>query len=354
MKKVLIALLIILAVALFLLWKEQRSLFDGIPESSVKEEWPVPLGLPPIPWPADNPYSKKKAELGRMLYFDKRLSSDGTISCASCHVLDRAFSDDKKISQGIRGHVGTRHAPTVINSAYQPLQFWDGRALTLEEQAKGPLSNPNEMTLADNVHDAYQQCHKRIKSIAGYRPLFKEVFGRDECSVDDVVKAIATFERTVLSGNSPYDRYMAGDKTAMNEEQIAGLQVFKRVKCGNCHFGPNFTDGRFQNIGVGTDKPEPDVGRYGITKETRDWAAFKTPTLREAEKSHPYMHDGSHQTLEEVVEYYDVGGIPNRNLHPLMKPLHLTAKEKAELVAFLKALNGEGWQHFTEPDTFPE
>lgn len=321
---------------------------------SAKEELTVPLGLPPIPWPANNPYSKKKADLGRLLYFDKRLSSDGTISCGTCHSIPHAFTDRKPVSTGIHGHQGTRHSPTVINSAYQKSYFWDGRAATLEDQCKGPIANPMEMTAIADATKAHEECHIRVKAIKGYRTLFKEVFGNDDCSIGDIAKAIATFERTVLSGNSPYDRYKAGDKTAMTAEQIEGYHVFRKSGCADCHSGFNFTDGRFLNIGVGMDKPNPDPGRYGITHYPSQMGAFKVPTLRDVENTYPYMHDGSLKSLEEVVDYYDKGGLPNPHLNPLIRPLHLTAKEKKALVNFMKALSGEGWQHFKEPEQFPQ
>lgn len=338
---------------LIFLWRDRQAfethhLLEGEPEELV-----VPLGLPPIPWPENNPYSKKKAELGRLLYFDKRLSTDGTISCATCHSVRRAFTDHRRIALGIVGRIGSRHSPTVLNSAYQKLLFWDGRAASLEDQAKGPIGNPKEMTLIDNVHEAHLQCRSRVRGISGYLSLFKEVFGEENCTIDDIAKAIATFERTVLSGNSAFDRYQAGDKSAMSEEQIRGYQLYKRTGCINCHGGPNFEDGRFLNIGIGMDAEHPDLGRYLITKEDKDWGAFKVPTLREVENTYPYMHNGSLQTLEDVVEYYDKGGIPNRNLHPLMRPLHLSEEDKRALVSFMKALSGEGWQHFTEPKYFP-
>lgn len=313
-----------------------------------------PLGLPKMRWPDDNPYSKEKAELGRTLYFDKRLSTDGTISCATCHVTRLAFTDRKPIAIGIKQQTGSRHSPTVINAGYEKHLFWDGRANSLEEQVMGPLGNPKEMTLIHDVHEAHRQCQEHIQAIPGYRQLFKKVFGNEECRIEDIAKAIATFERTVLSGNSAYDRYMAGDKSAMTPEQIHGLAVFKKVGCANCHAGRLFTDGKFSNIGVGMDAENPDLGRYVITKKEDDWGAFKTPTLREVENTYPYMHNGSLQTLEEVVDYYDRGGTPNRNLHPLLRPLHLSEQDKKDLVSFMKALSGEGWQHFTEPQHFPE
>lgn len=318
------------------------------------EKFEVPLGLPPVPWPKENPYTKKKAALGRLLYFDKRLSTDNSVSCATCHSIPCAFSDRNPIAEGILKRKGTRHAPTIINSAYLKRLFWDGRASSLEQQAQGPIGNPREMTLAQDPHTAHSQCVRKVLGIKGYHVLFNEIFGCDECSIDEVARAIATFERTVLSGNSPYDRYMAGDKNAMTEEQIRGYHVFQRAGCANCHFGPNFTDGRFLNIGVGMDEPNPDLGRYGVTKDPKDWGAFKVSGLREIAKTYPYMHNGSLKTLEEVVDYYDKGGIPNRNLHPLMKPLHLSREDKKALVVFLEALSGDGWEDLKEPTKFPE
>jgi cytochrome c peroxidase len=321
---------------------------------STQKELEIPLGLPAIPWPKDNPYTPQKAELGRLLYFDKRLSSDGTVSCASCHLIQCAYTDNEETSKGIEGRLGTRNAPTIVNSAYLKLLFWDGRATSLEEQCKGPLSNPKEMTLLDDIHEAHQECRERIMAIKGYRKLFDETFGCDKCTIDDIAKAIATFERTVLSGNSPYDRYQAGNKSAMTPEQLDGFSVFKKAGCANCHFGPTFSDGRFINIGVGMDDKNPDLGRYEITKNEKDWGAFKVPTLREISKTYPYMHDGSQNTLEEVIEYYDKGGTPNPHLHPLMRPLHLSEKDKKALKSFLLALDGEGWQQIKEPTSFPE
>lgn len=313
-----------------------------------------PLGLPKVPWPEDNPYSTEKAELGKLLYFDKRLSSDETVSCSSCHHPDKSFTDNKRFSKGIHGQMGTRTAPTIINAAYQTSQFWDGRAKTLEDQCKSPIANTKEMTVYKDKHIAHMACEKRIESIAGYRELFKECFGDDKCSVDQIAKAVAAFERTVLSGNSPYDRYMAGDKQALSAGQINGMKVFKKAGCANCHFGPTFSDGRFINIGIGMDEEDPDLGRYLITRDEKDWGAFKVPGLREVEHTFPYMHDGSLATLEDVVEYYNKGGTPNKNLHPLMRPLHLTEQEKKDLVSFLKALSGEGWQQIKAPTEFPK
>ena len=326
------------------------------PKVTVHSDTPPkePLGLPAVPWPKDNPYSKKKAELGRLLFFDTRLSSNETISCASCHAPHAGFADDKPVSLGINGNKGTRNAQTVINCCYQTHCFWDGRANSLEEQVIGPLANPKEMTTAKSAHEAYKHCEECIGKIQGYAPLFKEAFGDDSCSLEHISKAIATFERTILSGNSPYDRYVAGDRTAMTSQQIEGLRVFKKVGCANCHGGSNFTDGRFMNIGIGMADKNPDLGRYDVTKDSLDIGAFKTPTLRDVSKSAPYMHDGSLKTLEEVVDYYDKGGTPNPHLSFMMKPLKMTSEDKKALVAFMYALDGEGWELIEAPKTFPK
>jgi cytochrome c peroxidase len=308
----------------------------------------TPLGLPPLVWPKDNPYAPQKAALGRLLYFDRRLSADDSVSCASCHSPEFAFTDGAPVSTGIKSQKGNRSAPTVINRAYSLAQFWDGRAGTLEEQAKGPMQNPIEM---GNTHGAIVG---RLQKIAGYRPLFAKAFGSEEITIDRVALAIACFERTVLSGNAPYDRYKRGDKKAMTPEQVRGMAVFfDKAKCDKCHEGANFTLNAYANIGVGMDKPDPDVGRYAVTHDARDWGVFKTPTLREIERTAPYMHDGSLKTLDEVVAFYDKGGIPNKNLDENIKALHLSDAEKKDLVAFLKALGGQGWQ-MKAPDRMPE
>jgi cytochrome c peroxidase len=308
-----------------------------------------PLGLVAVAFPKDNPYSAGKAELGRLLYFDPRLSVDGTVSCATCHSPKYAFTDGAAVSTGVRGQKGGRSAPTVINRAFSMAQFWDGRAASLEQQAKGPMANPLEM---GHTHEALVS---RLQTISGYRVLFAKVYGTEDINIDQVAKAIATFERTVLSGNSPYDRYKKGDKKAMTPQQVRGMSVFfDKAKCDSCHEGVNFTLNAYANLGVGTDKPELDAGRFVVTHDSHDWGAFKTPTLREIDRTAPYMHDGSLSTLEEVVDFYDKGGKPNKNLDPKIKPLHLTAQEKTELVAFLKALSGEGWQNIKAPEKFPE
>lgn len=314
-----------------------------------------PLGLPPVQWPDDNPYSAAKAELGRFLYFDKRLSGDNSLSCASCHATEKAFTDGAPFSTGIGGQLGGRSAPTVINRAYSTAQFWDGRAPSLEEQAKGPIANPIEMTAEKTADAAHESVVKRLRGVPGYVAMFEKVFGKNSVTIDNAAKAIATFERTVYSGNAPYDRYNAGDKKAMSESQIRGMNVFfNKAACDSCHLGFNFTDGSYVNIGIGMDKENPDLGRYIVSKQEEEKGAFKTPTLRDIEHTGPYMHDGSLKTLEEVVDHYDKGGKKNPWLNERMKPLKLTAQEKQDLVAFMKALSGEGWQDKTAPKEFPK
>ncbi len=314
-----------------------------------------PLGLPKVQWPEDNRYSAAKAELGRLLYFDKRLSHDGTVSCASCHAPEKAFTDWAPVSTGIAGKKGGRSAPTVINQAYNTWQFWDGRAGSLEAQAKGPLGNPIEMTAEKTADAAHAAVTKRLKGVPGYVQRFDKAFGTKDITIDHVAKAIATYERTVYSGNAPYDRYNEGEKQAMSASQIRGMDVFfNKAACDSCHIGFNFTDGSYVNIGIGMGKDMPDLGRFMVSDKEEDRGAFKTPTLREIEHTAPYMHDGSLKTLEEVVEHYNKGGIKNPHLDERMKPLKLSEQEKSDLVAFLKALSGEGWQNFKSPEEFPE
>ena len=315
---------------------------------SLGSDLTIPLGLPPIAWPADNPYTPEKADLGRLLYFDPRLSADNSVSCATCHAPKYAFTDALPVSDGIGHQKGARNAPSIINGAYSTVEFWDGRAPSLEQQAIGPMANPVEM---GNTQDGVVS---KLKAIPGYRSLFAKAFGTEDFTIDQVAKAIATFERTVLSGNSPYDRYQAGNKKAMTAPQIRGLKLFQKVKCDKCHKDSNFTDNAFHNVGVGIDQPHPDEGRYAVTHDAKDWGAFKTPTLRDVAETPPYMHDGSIKTLKEVVDLYDKGGKLNKNLDKDIKPLKLTSDQRADLVEFLRALTGDSWQKTQAPDKLPE
>lgn len=303
----------------------------------------VPLGLPAVPVPDNNPLTLEKIELGKQLYFDRRLSSDNSVSCADCHDPKKGWSNGEQFATGFKKQKGGRSAPTVLNTAYQQFQFWDGRAGTLEEQALGPVQNPIEMNMT------LPKMISTLKGLEGYRSQFRKVFGTD-VTEDGVAKAIAAFERTILSGNAPYDRYKAGDKMAMSGSAVRGMDLFfNKARCSACHAGPNFTDNGFHNIGVGMDKAKPDEGRFVVSKLLGDRGAFKTPTLRDIARTAPYMHDGSQKTLEEVVDHYDRGGIKNEQLDEEMVPLNLTAQEKADLVTFMK----EGLSSSSYPDVKP-
>lgn len=290
--------------------------------------------LGPVPVPADNPQTDQRIRLGQQLYFDTRLSLDNTVSCATCHRPDEAWANHNRTDTGIKGQVGGRNSGTILDAAYMRYQFWDGRAGSLEEQALGPIANPIEMgETLDNVV-------RKLNAIPGYRQQFEQVFGT-EVTTEGIGKAIASFERTVISGPAPYDRYLMGEKKAMSRAALRGMDLFNgKAHCTACHSGPIFSDQSFHNLGVGMDKPNPDVGRSKITNDPADWGRFKTPTLRNVALTYPYLHDGSEKSLLDVVNFYGRGGIPNRNLDPLMMPLNLTDREKADLVAFMEALTG--------------
>jgi cytochrome c peroxidase len=304
-----------------------------------------PLGLPAVPIPADNPPTADTVALGRRLYYDTQLSADNTIACANCHNPALAFTDGRPVSLGVNGKAGTRNAPTVLNAAYNTLQFWDGRAASLEDQAGGPIQNPLEMNQPHEVMVA------KIGKLAEYQAAFDKAFGPGPITVDKVEKAIASFERTLISGNSPFDRYQyGGDKTAMSESAKRGLAIFRdkqKGKCAVCHTIEDkyalFTDGKFHNIGEGLDANGDlkDLGRYEQTKVDADRGAFRTPTLRNIAKTAPYMHDGHVKTLKDVVDFYVGGGTSNPYLDKEIKELKLNGTERADLVAFLEALSGD-------------
>ncbi len=338
-----------------------------------------PLGLPPVPIPADNPQTPGKITLGKKLFEDKRFSATGEVSCATCHDTAKAFTDSPlPTSKGIHDLTGTRNAPTVINSAYFKSLFWDGRSPSLEDQATHPFINPIEMGLPD-----YEPILKLVRTDPGYAPAFKAVFGKegDAITIKEVTQAIASFERTVLSGDSPFDRYyFGGNKDAMSPAAIRGFQVFLgQGRCMSCHVIEQnqalFTDNRFHDIGVGinriqddvprlagsfleakvrganvdvtvlSDKKTSELGRFAVTDQFDDLGAFKTPTLREVAHTAPYMHDGSLKTLREVVEHYNNGGVsdPKAKVNDFLsggiRPLALSEQQKADLVAFMEALS---------------
>jgi cytochrome c peroxidase len=304
--------------------------------------------------------TRAKVELGRQLYFDPRLSADGTISCASCHHPDEGWGRHTQFGVGIRDQEGGRNSPISYNRILSGPQFWDGRAATLEEQAVGPIANPIEM---GNTHET---AVKTIKKIPGYQMQFKKIF-KDGVNIDNVGKAIAAFERAVVTGPTPFDyqeqlkpflkldkedledfkeEYEAAlamtKKHPMSDSAKRGMKLFfsEEVNCAACHLGPNLADEKYHNLGVGMDADKPDLGRYEVTKQEKDKGAFKTPTIRNVEQSAPYMHDGSLETLEEVVEHYNKGGTPNPWLSDKVKKLNLSAQDKKDLVAFMKACTG--------------
>ncbi|MDA8130105.1 MAG: cytochrome-c peroxidase [Elusimicrobia bacterium] len=291
--------------------------------------------LPAVSAPTDNVQTDAKIRLGRQLYFDKRLSVDNTVSCATCHKPDTGWAHHAPTDTGVKGQVGGRNSGSIIDAAYLKFQFWDGRAGSLEEQAVGPIANPIEMgETLDNVV-------QKLNAIPGYRSQFQQVFGTD-ATADAIGKAIAAFERTIIAGPSPYDRYLQGDRRAMSASAVRGMDIFKgKGHCSACHSGPAFSDNGFHNLGVGyADGKLKDQGRYAVTKDDRDMGAFKTPGLRNVAQTWPYLHDGSEKTLEDVIELYDRGGVPNPHIDRLMLPLRLTRGEKADLLAFLNSLTG--------------
>jgi cytochrome c peroxidase len=272
----------------------------------------VPLGLDLyMPVPEDNPATVDKVTLGRRLFFDRRLSRDESRSCSSCHRPDRAFSDGRKVAVGVFGRAGTRSAPALINRGYGRLFFWDSRTLSLEDTVLRPISNPLEMDLP-----------------------VAEAAARVGLSPDEISRALASYVRSILSGDSPFDRFVNGDRSALSAEQQRGLQVFRgKGNCTACHVGPNFTDERTHNTGVSW--------RSGImADEGAGNGAFKTPTLREVSRSAPYMHDGSLRSLDDVVDFYDRGGNPNPHLDAEIRPAKFTTTEKRALVTFLRSLSG--------------
>ena len=327
-------------------------------ENPVRPLPPSPLGVAAEIADLVPRVTPEKVRLGRWLFYDPRLSADGTISCASCHEPAAGFSEREPVSTGVGGKKGNRKAPPVLNVAFPiyPVWFWDGRASSLADQAKGPMENPVEMGM---THAGIESA---VRAIPGYRRYFAEAFGDERIEVDRVAEAIAAYEATRMSGNSAFDRWDAGDPGALDEKQKLGFRVFfGKAKCNQCHLGANLTDSRFHNLGVGWQQPPPgadpasgfaDPGRARVTGKVADTGAFKTPTLRDVSRRAPYMHDGSVATLRDAVLLYDRGGVPNPWLSPEVKPLHLSSEQVDALVAFLEALDGEGFQDVA-PRSFP-
>jgi cytochrome c peroxidase len=296
----------------------------------------IPAGLERgRPAPKDNPLTDAKIQLGRRLFFDPILSADGTISCASCHDPEHGLASRDRLAKGFRGQETHRNPPSLWNRAYGTAFFWDGREATLEAQALRPIESPTEM--GGTIEAAVNRLQKHKE----YPALFREAF-RDGVSADNLAKSLASFERVLLSGNSRVDRFRAGEVRVLSEAERHGLWLYEsRGGCWRCHSGPNFSDESFHNTGVSWNQPPIDLGRFTITNKEADRGRFKTPTLRNAALTAPYMHDGSLATLEEVVDFYNRGGGKNPNLDESVVPLGLSPEEKKDLVAFLKALSGE-------------
>ncbi|MEE9336473.1 MAG: cytochrome c peroxidase [Methylococcaceae bacterium] len=325
------------------------------------------LGLPPLSIPKDNTQTTEKIELGRLLFNDVRFSSDNSISCASCHHSNKAFTDGLKVPKGVNNLSGLRNAPTVINAAFYKTYFLDGREPSLEAQSLEPFINPVEHRLKN-----YKKIIKVIHTDPDYPQMFEQAFNipKDQITIKFVSKAIASFERTLIAGNSLFDQYYFGrDHTKLSESAARGLRLFRRKgNCANCHEisfdNALFMDNRFYNIGVGFNHLKPklneiisslkqgksvkaldlspeqlsELGRFNVTNIILDIGKYKTPTLRNISLTAPYMHDGSMKTLEEVVDYYDKGGDKNRFIDPAIYPLHFTEQEKIDLVEFMKSL----------------
>jgi cytochrome c peroxidase len=303
--------------------------------------------LPDPPTPA-------RVRLGRWLFYDTRLSADANVACGTCHRPEYAFSNAERVATGVFGRRGARKVPPVLNlaTALSPAFFRDGRAASLETQAFGPITHPDEMGMSRDGAVA------AVAAVPGYRRAFAEAFGDETVTDLRVSRALADFERTLLAGNSPWDRWRAAPRAVVVSRPVAmGDEVFfGKGGCTQCHVRQSFSDGRFHNIGVGWDpraRRFADAGRGGVTKRAAEIGAFKTPTLRDVALRAPYMHDGSVATLRDVVELYNRGGVPNPGLSERVKPLGLTTTEIDAVVAFLEALTSDV-PRAKAPATFPQ
>jgi cytochrome c peroxidase len=305
----------------------------------------VPLGLPPLPIPTGNKPTAETVALGRTLFYDPILSRSNKLSCATCHNPALMFVDRQRVSTGDAGVQGVRNSLSILNAAYYSTNFWDGRAGSLEDQAGNPMANRIEM------NQPHEVSVKKLNGMEQYRKAFARAFGPGPVTLDKIRMALASFERTLLSGDSPFDRYKYGhDPKAMTPAAIRGLAIFtdkKHGNCATCHtIGEQyalFTDEKFHNIGIGVDSNGEltDLGRFVVTHNPADKGAFRTPSLRNVALTPPYMHDGSEKTLDDVIEYYQGGGNSNPYLDKEIHPLDLSARDREDLLAFLKALTGE-------------
>jgi cytochrome c peroxidase len=282
--------------------------------------------------PADNPMTAEKVALGRQLFFDERLSADGSRSCYSCHVCEKGLTDGLPKAIGALNKQLPRSSPTLWNIGYHKEFYWDGRSGSLEKQALAAWTGGNMGAKADEIV-------VKLNALEGYKTQFQQVFSSD-ATPDNVVKAISAYERTIISGNTAWDRFRAGDQQALSQSAWRGWNIFQAIKCNNCHDGVLFTDQQYHNVGIGMDQENPDVGRFTVTKKPEDTGAFKTPTLRDIAKSAPYFHDGSAKTLEEAVDIMLAGGKPNEHLDKKnLQPHKLLPEQREDLLNFLRSLN---------------
>lgn len=303
--------------------------------------------LPKMIFPENNPYSEAKKELGKMLFFDPRLSKSKQISCASCHDPELAWGDGRTISYGHNRQTGKRNSPSLLNIGYHSVFFWDGRAVSLENQALGPITDPVEMAATETISI------KNIKKIKGYKPYFREAFGDEKITIERILKAIATYERTITSKKSKFDSFIEGKSDIFTDEEVIGLHLFRtKARCINCHNTPLFSNQKFHNVGLSYyGRTFEDLGKYNITHKKEDVGKFKTPSLREIGRTAPYMHNGLMPNLEGIIEMYNAGMPrvkPKENqkndslfpvTDPLLKKLNLTKKEQNALKAFLLTLS---------------
>ena len=315
-----------------------------VPLSEAFAEVRLPLGLDLYRTiPEDNPLTSEKVKLGRKLFGDKILSRNRKLACKGCHQPKKAFTDGRAKAVGVYGRQGNRSVPTLVNRAYGRAFFWDGRTSTLEEQVIKPIESESEMDMT------VPEVVERLKHKRRYRKMFRQAFGR-EINGQDLARALASYVRTIYSGDSPFDRYIYGDRNALSDEARRGLRIFRgKGNCTACHVGPTLSDEEFHNTGVAWRNSKfLDDGRYTVTKLEKDRGKFKTPTLREIARTAPYMHDGSLTALKDVVDFYSDGGRENPYRDEEIRSLQLTAREKRGLLAFLKSLTGkvsEGLRH---------
>ncbi len=308
-----------------------------IAETFTPEIQPLPGGLSSyeaMAIPADNPMTPEKVALGRQLFFDERLSIDGSKSCYSCHVCEHGLTDGLPKAIGAGNKQLPRSSPTLWNIGYHKEFYWDGRSNSLEAQAMAAWKGGNM-----GVGEKGGEIAAKLNALKGYRDQFQKVFQSD-ATPENMMKAIAAYERTLISGDTAWDRWKAGDQTAISQSAYRGWNIFQAIKCNNCHDGVLFTDQQYHNVGIGMDQKEPDTGRGKITNKPEDTGAFKTPTLRDVAKSAPYFHDGSAKTLEEALDIMLAGGKPNQYLDKKnLEPRKVLPEMREDLLNFLRSLN---------------